>query len=305
MNMLDRLAPLVERPAPPATSEAESPEAATLAGRYHLERALGCGGMGTVHEATDTALGRKVAVKLIREDLLGSRDAAERFRREAQAVAAFSHPNVVTIFDFGVDAGGRAFLVMELLDGEDLGDALRRDGRFSPSRTLEVLRGVCAAVDAAHRRRLVHRDIKPANVFLARGEAGEVPKVLDFGVAKFLPGPEGPEAETATRALVGTPRYMAPEQIAGGRPRPSWDVWALAVMAYEMLIGAHPFEGSGTERAASLLAGRFASPERHHPGAPPSWQAFFARALAPDAAHRPGSAGSLLASLAEALHESP
>ncbi|HUU13933.1 MAG TPA: serine/threonine-protein kinase [Terriglobia bacterium] len=143
-----------------------------------------------------TALERRVAVKVIHDDLVGSAEAAERFRREARAVASFAHPNVVTVYDFGAAADTRAFLVMELLEGTTLRKELRRQKQSTPPRTVEILRGVCAAVDAAHHRQLVHRDLEPENILLSRGEPGEVPKVLDFGVAKFLPAAAQGTADT-------------------------------------------------------------------------------------------------------------
>jgi len=247
-----------------------------LEGRYRVERRLGRGGMGTVYEAADTALERRVAVKVIREDLVGNAEAAERFRREARAAAAFAHPNVVTVHDFGVAMGTRAFLVMELLHGMTLRERLRRDGRLTAASTLAILRGVCAAVDAAHRRQLIHRDLKPENIFLVHGEPGEIAKVLDFGIAKFLPtATQQPTADTATGALVGTLRYMSPEQWRGEEAHPAWDLWALAVVAYEMLTGAHPL-------AAYL------------PEAPPRWQEFFEGTFAPEPARRPASAEMFL-----------
>ncbi len=273
-----------------------------LADRYRLERRLGRGGMGTVYAATDTALERRVAVKVIREELVGSADAAERFRREARAAAGFSHPNVVTVHDFGVTAGTRAFLVMEILEGTELREELRRQKRLAASRTLEILRGVCAAVEAAHRRPLIHRDLKPENIFLARAEAGETPKVLDFGVAKFLPTSTQPTATTGTGFLVGTLQYMAPEQLRGEAADAAWDLWALAVVAYEMLTGAQPF--ASTTPAAwqrALLAGRFTPLATHLPDAPARWQQFFARALALEASQRPPSARIFFSELERAL----
>ena len=273
-----------------------------LAGRYRMERRLGRGGMGTVYAAQDTALERRVAVKLIRDDLLASADAAERFRREARTVASFTHPNVVTVFDFGLAGDSRAFLVMELLDGTTVREELQRHHRLAARRTVEVLRGVCAAVDAAHRRQLIHRDLKPENIFLVRGETPELAKVLDFGIAKFLPTSTQAPTETGTGLLVGTPYYMAPEQLRGELVSPSWDVWALAVIAYECLTGVHPFAAANpAEFTLALLAGRFKPVAEHLPDAPPSWQDFFARALAPDPNRRPASARTFLAELGEVL----
>jgi tRNA A-37 threonylcarbamoyl transferase component Bud32/uncharacterized membrane protein len=274
-----------------------------LAGRYRIERRLGRGGMGTVYAATDTALERDVAVKVIRDDLVGSAEAAERFRREARAAAGFAHPNVVTVHDFGVAAGTRAFLVMELLEGLTLREELKRQKRFEPPRTVAILRGVCEAVEAAHRRLLVHRDLKPDNIFLVRAETGEIPKVLDFGIAKFLPTDTRATADTGTGQLVGTIAYMSPEQWLGQPVDAAWDLWALAIVAYEMLTGAQPFAGGVTpaDWQVALLAGRFTPVARHLPEAPARWQEFFARAFALERERRPGSARVFFSALEQAL----
>jgi serine/threonine-protein kinase len=273
-----------------------------LAGRYALDRRLGRGGMGTVYEATDTALQRRVAVKVIREDLVGNADAADRFRREALAAAGFTHPHVVTVHDFGVTEESRAFLVMARLEGRTLREALRRDGRLSPRRAREILRGVCEAADAAHRRQLIHRDLKPENIFLAREGERETAKVLDFGIAKFLPASIQPTADTGTGVLVGTLQYMAPEQLAGGAPAPSWDLWALAIVCYEVLAGAHPFAGVhpvGWQQA--VAAGRWTPINDHVPEATPQLQELFTRALAAEPSERPATAMRLFAEFEQAL----
>jgi DNA-binding NtrC family response regulator len=279
-----------------------------LAGRYRLERRLGRGGMGTVYEATDDALGRRVAVKLIREDPVGKPDAAHRFRREAQVAASFAHPNVVTVFDFGL-AGSHAFLVMELLEGTTLREEIRSRGTLAPVRTVEIMRGVCAALEVAHQRHLIHRDLKPENVFLARAQTDEIPKVLDFGLAKFVHtaaaavpnAPTASEAETGAGVLLGTLQYMAPEQLAGGTPQPAWDLWALAVLAYEMLTGTHPFGSVWPDWHRALLAGSFTPITAHLPESPSKWTEFFARALALDPKRRPDSARSFFLELERAL----
>jgi serine/threonine-protein kinase len=273
-----------------------------LAGRYRLERRLGRGGMGTVYAATDTALERAVAVKLIREDLTGNVEAAERFRREARLAASFTHPNVVTVHDFGVAAGTHAFLVMELLEGLSLREALRDHGPMASRRVVEIVGGVAAAVEAAHRRQLIHRDLKPENILLARTEAGEVPKVLDFGIAKALPTSTQTTADTGSGLLLGTPHYMAPEQLSGGPASPSWDVWALAVVSYELLTGVHPFLGDAPAAwQAAVLAGRFGPVRSRLPQAPAAWQQFFERALALEPHRRPPSARVFCAELERAL----
>jgi serine/threonine-protein kinase len=236
----------------------------------------------------------------VREDLLGLPGAAERFQREARAAASFSHPNVVTVHDFGA-AGTHAFLVMELLDGQTLRDALRVDERIGCQRALAILRDVTAAVEAAHRRQLVHRDLKPENICLVSSGPRETAKVLDFGLAKFLVPTDAERLMThmSGGGVLGTPLYMAPEQLRGGDPDPSWDVWALAVIAFEMVCGSHPFasvtfghdvrmrESAADPRLLNLSNGL---------------QPFFARALALDRGARPASAAVLLAEFERSLH---
>jgi len=263
-----------------------------LGGRYHLERRLGRGGMGTVYVASDTALERRVAVKVIREDLVGSADAAERFRREARVAASFAHPNVVTVHDFGVAEGTRGYLVMELLEGVTLRDSLSCQKSFPAAHAKPVLRDVCMALEAAHRRQLIHRDLKPENIFLLAGESGELTKILDFGLAKFRSNATQQQTvDTAPGAVLGTLRYMSPEQRSGEDPQPSWDLWALAVVAYEILTGAYPFDdGSFEAWFGPGAVARFTPIATNLPEAPPSWQDFFNRAFAHETAQRPQSA---------------
>ena len=270
-----------------------------LADRYRLERRLGRGGMGTVYVALDTSLDRRVAAKLVREDLVGLPEAADRFQGEARVAAGFSHPNVVTVHDFGI-AGGQAFLVMELLDGRTLRDVLRAEERVESQRALAILRDVAAAVEAAHRRQLVHRDLKPENICLVTYGSGESAKVLDFGIAKFLTAKDGelPMTHTTGGALLGTPLYMAPEQLRGEDPDPSWDLWALAVIAFEMLSGSHPFASASLARD---LHTREPVSDPRLAAMPHGCQQFFARALALDRAARPGSPAIFLSEL-ESLH---
>jgi serine/threonine-protein kinase len=214
----------------------------------------------------------------------------------------FTHPNVVTVHDFGVVSASRAFLVMELLEGTRLRDEIDR-GPMGAARVLSIMRGVCAAVDAAHRRQLVHRDLKPENIFLVCGDLGETPKVLDFGIAKVLSA-ESPSSDLDTRlgAMVGTPRYMAPEQLRGGAPQPSWDVWALALVAYEMLTGGHPFAG--------LALGRPGAEPTARPAwggddgrVPDGWRPFFSRWFSVDPAGRPADPRALFDELAQMLEQ--
>jgi serine/threonine-protein kinase len=268
-----------------------------LVGRYQLERRLGRGGMGTVYVALDTSLDRRVAVKLVREDLVGLPGAAERFQREARIAAAFSHPNVVTVHDFGV-TGSHAFLVMELLEGRTLRDTLRAEGRVEGQRALAIVRDVTSAVEAAHRRQLVHRDLKPENIMI---QGDMCAKVLDFGIAKFLAAHDGESlmAHTTGGALLGTPLYMAPEQLRGENPDPSWDLWALAVIAFEMLSGSHPFASVTSVLDVGMRVSGF---DPRSANLPSGCQQFFARALALNRAARPESPAVFLAELERSLH---
>lgn len=269
-------------PADRVPDEVELPR--TLGGRYRLERVLGRGGMGVVYEASDLTLDRRVAVKVIRHELVGSDTAARRFEMEARAAAGFSHPHVVTVHDFDAGPGRSAMIVMELLTGRTLREGL--DGTPLPAaRVLAVIGPVADAIDAAHARRLLHRDLKPENIFLIEDAAGERVKVLDFGIAKPLDAASGAWVTTVDGAFVGTPRYMAPEQLRGEPASTAWDIWSLAVIAFEMLTGAHPFSG----------------PRPAHPSLPAPLEAFFTRAFAADPADRPDSAGALKTELEAAI----
>jgi hypothetical protein len=270
-----------------------------LGGRYTIHRRLGRGGMGTVYEARDGALERRVAVKVIREDMVGTPDAADRFRHEALVAASFAHPNVVTVYDFGITDNARGYLVMERLNGATLRETLRRDGRLTLPRTLHVMRGVCQAVDAAHLRHLVHRDLKPDNIFLT---TEEIPKVLDFGIARFISPALESTALTVTGAVVGTVGYMAPEQLRGGAPHSSWDLWAIAVVAYEILAGGRPFaEASALDWLGAVAAGKWIRITGRQPDLPSSLDTVFARAFSPDPAERPTGALVFMNSLEQAL----
>jgi eukaryotic-like serine/threonine-protein kinase len=267
--------------------------------RYRLERRLGRGGIGTVYSASDISLERRVAVKVIREDLVGSAEAAERFRREARAAASFAHPNIVTVYDFGVASGTRAFLVMEILEGSTLRETLQIEKRLPTSRALPILRDVCGALSAAHRGHLVHRDLKPENIFLVAINSGGIAKVLDFGVAKFLSNStQQPTVDTAAGAVLGTPRYMSPEQRRGEEAHCAWDLWALAVVTYEMLTGAFPFGDRSSDDW--LMAGPTLpfTPVAHYiPDAGKRWQELFEHGFAREISCRHTSVEAFLSEL--------
>jgi tRNA A-37 threonylcarbamoyl transferase component Bud32 len=272
--------------------------------RYLLQRRLGRGGMGTVYAASDALLERRVAVKVIREDLVGSAEAAERFRREARAAASFAHPNVVTVHDFGIASGTRAFLIMEILEGSTLRERLKAEKRLATEKLLCVVRDLCAALGSAHRRHLVHRDLKPENVFLVGTETGEVTKILDFGLAKFVAGSNDRTVDTATGAILGTVRYMSPEQREGQPADQAWDIWALAVTTYEMLTGCYPFDDGNRDRFAVGPVFPFTPIATHVPGEVGAWQSLFEHSFAREMSVRLNSAEAFLSELQLAASKS-
>lgn len=205
-----------------------------LANRYRIEHPIGEGGMGMVFAATDETLQRSVAIKVIKDQHLAG-DALARFQREARTAASLSHPHIVTVHDFGTDETGSPFLVMELLEGRSLRSAIK-EGAMHVDRAMAILTGIASAIDVAHGRGVIHRDLKPENVFLVGGTHA---KILDYGIAKAMESP----VTFATPGVMGTLAYMAPEQASGGDASRAWDVWALSVIAFEMLTGQHPFGG--------------------------------------------------------------
>jgi serine/threonine protein kinase len=211
-----------------------------IAGRFRIEREIGTGGMGTVYRATHLGLERPVAVKIIKPEFAGDSDVADRFLREARTMAKLRHPHAAMIFDAGNLPDGRHFIIMEFVEGETLSEALAREGRFSAAHTVQIATQICDVLAEAHRIGIIHRDLKPSNIMLS--ERGVC--VLDFGVAKVLASSAestATHASTGSGHLVGTPRYMSPEQCLGQRVGARSDLYSLGVLLYEMLAGHPPF----------------------------------------------------------------
>ncbi|HEX9755714.1 MAG TPA: serine/threonine-protein kinase, partial [Gemmatimonadales bacterium] len=223
--------------------------AARELGSYRLRRLLGRGGMGEVHEATHRMIARPAAVKLIRPELLASAphlaaQVAERFHREAEAVAALRSPHTVQLYDFGVAPDGTLYYAMELLDGIDLQRFVERYGRMPPERAIQVLRQTCDSLAEAHARGLIHRDIKPSNIVLCRmGLTLDFVKVLDFGLVRREVPLDGEDKLTRTLQPPGTPSFMAPEVIRNGRTDRRADIYSLGCVAYWLLTGHPVFDG--------------------------------------------------------------
>jgi eukaryotic-like serine/threonine-protein kinase len=220
----------------------------TTVGQYRIAQKLGAGGMGVVYLAEHTLLGRPAAVKMLLPDLSRNREVVTRFFNEARAATAIRHPGIVEIYDFGFDTEGAAYIVMEFLRGESLATRAKR-GRLPYANALFITRQVAGALAAAHAAGIVHRDLKPDNVFLVPDPdvpGGERIKLLDFGIAK-LAGDQlpGMEQMTQTGALMGTPRYMSPEQCRGVAVDHRSDLYSLGCMLFELCTGRGPFVGEG------------------------------------------------------------
>lgn len=281
-----------------ATLEAIPGLPAVIDGKYRVDALVGRGGMGAVFRARDLRLERDVAIKILRAELVAAPDARARFQREAQIVARVQHPAVVTVFDYGTLPDSAAFLVMEFVRGEDLRRLLKREHRLAPARAVDLIAGIAEGVDAAHAVGVLHRDLKPENVLLP--ETGGGPKVLDFGVAKMADAAaDGGATQTVVGTIVGTPSYMAPEQLRGEAVDGRADVFSLGVMAYEALTGRLPFGvGSFMDVAMRQTAGRSAVATDDVPFALAPIM-LSALALARD--ERPTSAGTFASALRQGL----
>jgi serine/threonine protein kinase len=252
-----------------------------LGSRYVLERLIAVGGMGQVWKATDRVLERPVAIKLIRTDLLDSEDFRRRFQAEARLAAALSHPGIAHVYDFAeesIDGQRVAFLVMEFIDGEPLSHRLAQGDRPDLGDIVSILHQTAQALSAAHTVGIVHRDIKPGNLLITRG--GGV-KVTDFGIARAIDSADITEVGT----VIGTVRYMSPEQARGEEVTPASDVYSLAVIGYEMLAGRTPFDGDSP--VAIALAHVEAAPPALPIGVPPGLRSLIEQSLAKRPEGRP------------------
>ena len=216
--------------------------------KYVVLGELGRGAMGTVYKARDPVLGRLVAIKMMSQDLVIEEEMRSRFNREAKSVAKLQHPNIVTVFDFGeLENVGVPYIVMELLDGVSLAQMMEEGRPERLEDKVEIVTQMCRGLDYAHKRGVIHRDIKPGNIqVLPAGLA----KVLDFGIAWS----EGSTIKTKTGLVMGTPNYMAPEQISDQNVDHRADMWAVGVILYELLTGERPF--CGLDSAESRLSDR-------------------------------------------------
>ena len=214
----------------------------SLQNRYRLDEVIASGGMGTVYRATDLRLNRRVAVKVLHEHFAGDPRFVERFRREARSVAALSHPNIASVFDYG-EGEDRHFIVMELIEGADLAKVMRSDAPLAPDSATRIAVEMCAALGHAHAAGVVHRDVKPGNVIIGNDDRV---KVTDFGIARAA----GDSTLTATGSMLGTAHYLSPEQATGAPVTPASDIYSTGIVLYEMLTGSVPFTGDSAVSVA-------------------------------------------------------
>jgi serine/threonine protein kinase len=269
----------------------------TLSGRYEIGERLGSGGMSSVYRATDRILERTVAVKVLAEHLSDDERFVARFRREALAVAKLIHPNIVQVYDTGID-DGRHYIVMEFVEGLSGAQILQRQGPLDFATAAEVGAQACAGLDYAHRRGIIHRDVKPGNLMIVGGPAGGgdqlTVKLTDFGIARAVEQTR----ITQVGSVVGTAAYLAPEQVRGEEATPATDVYALGVVLYQFLTGRLPYEGSSlAELAVRQQNERPLPPSAYEDEVPETLGAAVLRALEGDPARRYASADELAAGL--------
>ena len=270
--------------------------------RYRVVRPIGHGAMGTVFLAENQAIGLRVAIKLLKPELLANPDFRLRFKHEAEAVAAIQHPNVAHFLDLIV--GDPTFLVMEYVDGPTLHQLIRKEGKLAPRRAADIAIRLAWGLHAAHKAGVIHRDLKPSNILLSPDEeTGEMPKIIDFGLAKTVGSPTA--ALTRAGQIVGTPQYMAPEQIARKEVDARTDVYALGSVLYAMLCGRPPFTDNNDD--VQLLYKQVHEPvepvRMHAPHVSAELEAVVMRALAKSPSERFQSARELARALVPAVEK--
>ena len=262
-------------------------EPTLLNNRYQIEGRLGSGGMAVVYRARDLMLERTVAVKILREDYSSDQAFRDRFHQEAKAAANLSHPSIVTIHDFGLDAG-RLFIVMEYIPGTDLKTILQSRGHFSVDEALPLIIQAAAGIGYAHRAGLVHCDVKPQNMLVTPDQRL---KVTDFGIARALASIH-PEEQSSV--VWGSPQYFAPEQAAGMAPSPASDVYSLGVILFEMLTGRLPFTGStALELSRQHRTAKVPSPRQVNPAVPAALEEILIKVLSKEPSARYRTADQL------------
>ena len=294
------------------TSDAPALEGRTIADKYKVLQLIGSGGMGTVWEGVHTTLGTRVAIKFIKPQFASQPEARARFEIEARAAAKLKTKHAVLVYDYGVTPDGLPYIVMEFLDGQSLSDSIIERGPLPAREVGQIIGQAARALAKAHAAGIVHRDLKPDNIYLARSDEPVeglpyVVKLVDFGIAKILEEPpkegEAPRpmgGPTREGTVIGTPNFMAPEQLAvGGAPGPLTDLWSLGACTFAAMTGRLPFEGDVLgDIVLKVCAAAIPSPSKVNPDVPAGFDAWFARACSRDPAKRFQTADELAQALA-------
>jgi serine/threonine protein kinase len=281
-------------------SDAPALEGQLVGGKYRVQRLIGTGGMGTVWEGAHEQLGTRVAIKFIKPQFAEQPEARARFQIEARAAAKLQTKHAVHVYDYGVTPEGLPYIVMEFLEGHSLSDAIIERGRLPAKEVGQIIGQAARALQKAHAAGIVHRDLKPDNIFLARTDEPVeglpfIVKLVDFGIAKiFETAPANGEAPrpmggpTREGTVIGTPNFMAPEQLAvGGAPGPLTDLWSLGACTFAAMTGRLPFEGDVLgDIVLKVCAAPIPVPSNLNPDVPPGFDAWFARACSRDPAKR-------------------
>lgn len=270
----------------------------TIAGKYRLLHRIGVGAMGSIYRAEQITLGKTVAIKLLHTHMLADPTLSKRFHREARAAARLSHPNTITIYDFGTTDEGSLYIAMEYIDGRDLAQLLHAEFPIEITRILNILKQVCSALDEAHEQNVIHRDLKPENIMVMNTRhAQDVVKVLDFGIAKISDrddGNRGDSFQTMAGIVCGTPEFMSPEQARGEVLDPRTDIYSLGVLLYQLLTKQVPFSGeSPLSVVTKHLTEPAPSPKAKNPDIPDALDALVLQLLDKKRENRPQTALAL------------
>src|SRR3954471_15644161 len=291
-------------------NQSKVPDGTLLEGKFRVTREIGRGGMAAVYEAENVDIGKRVAIKVLAQELTSSAIVVERFLREARAAASIRSPYICDVYDSGKLEDGRPFLVLELLEGESLYERMTKVRQLDIETTLLVMTQTCRGLTKAHAASIVHRDLKPENIFLTKDEDSSLlSKILDFGLAKFYAPMEGagPQARlTREGAVFGTPAYMSPEQVRGqGAVDHRADLWALGCIVYECFTGRTVWS---TEQGVAMTFAQIANaplprPATYRPDLPPEFTGWFDRALDRDIEKRFQTAKEFADELAIAFNQ--